>query len=69
MFLNLYECPRCSTAWRDYWSATCEDECPSCGLAHVSPYDSEDGDEMDETDETEGAMDRVSMLRCNIPSE
>ena len=59
MFLNLYECLRCGTTWRDYWSATCDDECPSCSLPHVSPYDSEDGDEMDETDETEGgAMGR-----------
>lgn len=41
-FLNHYECPRCSCTWDDAWSCTCDDDCPECGMRHISPYDSTD---------------------------
>jgi hypothetical protein len=44
MFLNHYECPHCNTAWSDTWSCQVDDDCPHCGLRHIAPTDSEDGD-------------------------
>lgn len=41
-FLNYYACPACDTHWEDRWSSMVDDDCPSCGLRHISPYDSED---------------------------
>lgn len=43
-FLNHYECPRCSERWVDEWDCMVDDDCPACGLRHISPYDSDDGD-------------------------
>jgi hypothetical protein len=40
MFLNHYECPRCDCAWSDAWSCQVDDDCPACGLRHISPEDS-----------------------------
>ena len=37
MFLNHYECPRCDCAWSDAWSCQVDDDCPACGLRHISP--------------------------------
>ena len=49
MFDNHYDCPRCGTAWTDTWSAQCDDDCPNCGLRHISPSSSDDaGDEADD---------------------
>ena len=31
-FRNYYRCARCGHEWTDEWSATCEDDCPHCGL-------------------------------------
>jgi len=42
MFTNYYRCPACDHEWSDQWSATCDDDCPSCGKRHISPYFSED---------------------------
>lgn len=47
MFLNHYQCPRCDHAWSDEWSCQCDDDCPACGLRHLSPIDSEDVDDAD----------------------
>ena len=44
-FINHYTCPRCSHQWQDRWSAMCDDDCPSCGLRHITPTHSEDCDE------------------------
>ncbi|WP_162800440.1 hypothetical protein [Acidibrevibacterium fodinaquatile] len=41
-FVNHYECDRCGRKWTDIWSAMCDDDCPSCGAQHVSPYRSDD---------------------------
>jgi hypothetical protein len=41
-FRNHYRCPQCRRSWSDEWSATCDDDCPHCGLRHVSPTESED---------------------------
>lgn len=40
-FLNHYRCPRCGHEWGDVWSATCDDDCPKCGMRPISPYWSE----------------------------
>jgi len=42
MFLNHYECPRCGTEWSDSWSCQVDDDCPNCGLRHISATESED---------------------------
>jgi len=42
MFLNHYQCPRCDHEWSDEWSCQCDDDCPACGLRHISPADSDD---------------------------
>ena len=41
-FINHYKCPRCNHEWDDEWSAMCDDDCPECGMRHISPTDSED---------------------------
>ncbi len=41
-FTNYYRCPSCANEWTDEWSAQCDDDCPSCGKRHISPYFSED---------------------------
>lgn len=40
MFLNHYECPRCDCVWSDAWSCQVDDDCPACGLRHISPEES-----------------------------
>lgn len=45
MFLNHYDSPRCGTHWTDSWSCQVDDDCPECGLWHISPTDSEDAEE------------------------
>ena len=40
-------CERCGHDWTDVWSATCDDDCPSCGSRHYSPYKSEDVEDSD----------------------
>lgn len=42
LFRNLYKCPSCAHEWEDVWSATCDDDCPKCGMRHISPVRSED---------------------------
>jgi rRNA maturation endonuclease Nob1 len=34
-FQNKYRCTNCGTTWSDVWSATCDDECPRCGVDHT----------------------------------
>lgn len=41
-FRNHYTCPQCGHSWQDSWTATCDDDCPSCGKRHISPTHSED---------------------------
>ena len=55
MFVNHYECPRCDCAWSDAWSCQAADDCPACGLRHISP---EEGYEFD--DDIEQDRGRVS---------
>lgn len=54
MFTNFYQCPRCGTDWSDTWSCQVDDDCPNCGLRHISPMDSEDAED-DEAAEYGGA--------------
>ena len=42
MFLNYYECPECENIWEDQWDCQVDDDCPSCGCRHISPYESVD---------------------------
>lgn len=51
LFLNHYKCPRCNTEWDDEWDCMCDDDCPSCGMRHISPHNSEDlgADTQDQT--------------------
>jgi hypothetical protein len=51
---NYYECERCSTEWTDEWSCACDDDCPSCGARHISPFESDDLSEI--SDYVDGAM-------------
>jgi len=41
-FLNHYTCGKCGHQWSDEWSATCDDDCPSCGARHWAPTHSDD---------------------------
>jgi predicted RNA-binding Zn-ribbon protein involved in translation (DUF1610 family) len=41
-FINYYTCPRCSFQWSDRWTAMCDDDCPNCGLRHITPTHSKD---------------------------
>lgn len=41
-FINYYRCPNCGETWCDEWSAMCDDDCPTCGMRHISPYQSDD---------------------------
>lgn len=40
LFGNEYSCPRCEYGWTDFWTAQCDDDCPSCGARHISPSES-----------------------------
>lgn len=40
-YVNHYRCARCHYEWPDEWSCTCEDDCPSCGARHMTPYESD----------------------------
>jgi hypothetical protein len=42
LFRNFYRCDCCGHEWTDDWSATSDDDCPSWGARHMSPYKSED---------------------------
>lgn len=44
MFVNHYQCPRCDYEWSDIWSCRVDDDCPHCGLRHISPESSDDAD-------------------------
>lgn len=57
-FLNYYQCPACKHKWTDLWDATCDDDCPSCGHRHVSPYHSADVPEVPEEAEMANAQER-----------
>ena len=41
-WLKYYECPRCKYIWEDQWDCQVDDDCPSCGCRHISPYESVD---------------------------
>ena len=47
-FRNYYRCAKCGCEWTDVWSAQCDDDCPGCGVRHMSPYKSEDVEEGDD---------------------
>ena len=55
MFLNHYECPRCEGAWSDVWSCQADDDCPHCGLRHISPENSLEFDEETELEQEAAA--------------
>ena len=40
---NHYRCPDCRHQWADGWDCQVDDDCPECGLRHISPYYSDDG--------------------------
>lgn len=40
-FLNHYRCEECNVDWSDEWDATCDDECPECGVSYT-PVSSDD---------------------------
>lgn len=41
--MNLhYTCPRCSHDWEDTWPCAADDDCPVCGMRHISPTEVED---------------------------
>lgn len=42
LFLNFYDCPACGADWCDAWTAQVDDDCPACGMRHISPTRSED---------------------------
>jgi hypothetical protein len=52
-YRNHYECERCGCEWPDEWSCMCDDDCPSCGARHMSPYASDDLTEVIESDGNE----------------
>ena len=41
-FVNHYTCPGCGHKWKDVWSCMCDDDCPNCGMRHISPTHSDD---------------------------
>ena len=41
-FRNYYRCEQCRSEWEDEWSSMCEDDCPTCGSRHMTPYDGDD---------------------------
>ena len=41
-WLNYYECPECNDTWQDEWDCQVDNDCPSCGCRHISPYESVD---------------------------
>lgn len=43
--LNHYTCPGCDHDWDDAWDCACDDDCPACGMRHISPHDSTDLDD------------------------
>ena len=52
-FLNHYTCPKCTAQWSDAWSCMVDDDCPGCGMRHISP---------DESDEIEDDGDLVDVI-------
>jgi hypothetical protein len=38
---NYYRCPHDDAEWRDEWSCSCNDRCPTC-RAEIEPYLTED---------------------------
>lgn len=52
-FRNHYKCPRCAHEWADDWDSTCDDDCPNCGMRHISPHESEDIDVIPFDDDAE----------------
>ena len=41
LFKNHYKCPKCNCRWEDEYECMVDDDCPKCGLRHISPWDSE----------------------------
>lgn len=41
-FTNCYECPDCKCYWEDEDDCQVDDDCPDCGLRHISPVESLD---------------------------
>jgi predicted nucleic acid-binding Zn-ribbon protein len=52
-YRNYYECDRCGHEWEDEWSCMCDDDCPSCGARHMTPYDSDERTEVIEEEQGE----------------
>ncbi len=41
--VNHYKCDACGHEWTDVWECEVEDDCPHCGLRHMTPFYSDDG--------------------------
>lgn len=50
-FINYYRCPSCGHEWEDAWDCQVNDDCGSCGLRHIEPYESEDNPDFEGGDE------------------
>jgi hypothetical protein len=79
-FRNHYSCERCEQGWTDEWSSMCDDDCPSCGARHMSPYESDDLTEIVEerngkfialrssaSAENEADYEEIAVI-CEVPS-
>lgn len=55
MFTNYYTCPECDCEWEDEYECWVDDDCPECGMRHISPhsYDDSNHDYASATDEKE----------------
>jgi DNA-directed RNA polymerase subunit RPC12/RpoP len=79
-YRNHYICERCEHEWSDAWSSTSDDDCPSCGARHMSPYESDDLTEIveerdgkfialrsSETAEDEADYEEIAVI-CEAPA-
>lgn len=42
MFINYYTCPECDCEWEDEYECWVDDDCPECGMRHISPHSYDD---------------------------
>lgn len=49
--VNYYSCERCGHEWEGTYECQVDDDCPSCGVRHMTPYFAEDADEQGENEE------------------
>lgn len=49
LYRSFYTCPTCANVeWDEVWDATCNSECPLCGLSDIEPLSWEDVDDEEE---------------------